>query len=89
MQGAERTESEPLDNNEKYIKVRDINRGSYGFVQLARDRADCTEVAVSRAPPLARFLWCRWVKFAVYIPNFCLLVADKIFAARRGHQRVC
>jgi serine/threonine-protein kinase SRK2 len=47
MQGADHAPSEPLEGNEKYEKVRDINRGSYGFVQLARDRQDGQQVAVS------------------------------------------
>jgi hypothetical protein len=29
---------EPLLENTRYLKIRDLNRGSYGFVQLAYDR---------------------------------------------------
>lgn len=29
--------SEPLEGNRRYQKVKDLNRGSYGFVQLAYD----------------------------------------------------
>ncbi|KAK9840995.1 hypothetical protein WJX81_004902 [Elliptochloris bilobata] len=50
MQGADRASPEPLEGNAKYEKVRDINRGSYGFVQLARDRSDGTQIAIKFLP---------------------------------------
>jgi hypothetical protein len=33
-----RNGAEPLLGNTRYLKIQDINRGSYGFVQLAYDR---------------------------------------------------
>lgn len=37
---------EPLRNHPRYTKIADLNRGSYGFVQLARDNATGEEVAI-------------------------------------------
>ena len=35
---------EPLRSHPRYTKLADLNRGSYGFVQLARDNATGEEV---------------------------------------------
>ena len=35
---------EPLRSHSRYTKLADLNRGSYGFVQLARDNATGEEV---------------------------------------------
>jgi len=50
---------EPLDNHPKYDKVRDINSGTFGFVQLARDRRTGELVAVKfieRGEKISRYV---------------------------------
>jgi serine/threonine-protein kinase SRK2 len=35
---------EPLEGHHRYTKVKDLNKGSYGFVQLAHDRLTAEQV---------------------------------------------
>ncbi|KAK9808869.1 hypothetical protein WJX72_005481 [[Myrmecia] bisecta] len=37
---------EPLNNHPRYVKIRDLNEGTFGFVQLARDKQMGQEVAI-------------------------------------------
>uniref|UniRef100_A0A061SGC3 Sulfur stress regulator n=1 Tax=Tetraselmis sp. GSL018 TaxID=582737 RepID=A0A061SGC3_9CHLO len=39
-------EDDPLENHPKYEKIRNLNRGSFGFVQLARRRDTRKELAI-------------------------------------------
>lgn len=38
---------DPLAGHPRYTKIRDLNRGSYGFVQLAYDKTTGMEVQSS------------------------------------------
>lgn len=38
---------DPLAGHPRYTKIRDLNRGSYGFVQLAYDKTTGMEVTFS------------------------------------------
>lgn len=37
---------EPLEGNTKYVKVKDLSAGAFGFVQLARNRRTGQLVAI-------------------------------------------
>ena len=36
----------PLENNSKYEKVKDLNAGAFGFVQLAKEKETGERVAI-------------------------------------------
>ena len=36
----------PLQGNRKYEKIKDLNAGAFGFVQLARDKETGEKVAI-------------------------------------------
>ena len=42
--------SDPLADHEKYMKVKDLASGAFGFVQLARNRATGRHVAIKFLP---------------------------------------
>jgi serine/threonine protein kinase len=42
--------SDPLAEHEKYVKVKDLASGAFGFVQLARNRATGRHVAIKFLP---------------------------------------
>ena len=37
---------DPLQGNRKYEKIKDLNAGAFGFVQLARDKETGEKVAI-------------------------------------------
>ena len=42
--------TDPLADHPKYEKVKDLNAGAFGFVQLARNRATGRHVAIKFLP---------------------------------------
>ena len=36
----------PLENNSKYEKIKDLNAGAFGFVQLAKEKETGERVAI-------------------------------------------
>lgn len=43
---ASRSRPEPLQGHPKYEKIKDLNSGTFGFVQLCKNKLDNTDVAI-------------------------------------------
>ena len=43
---ASKTRQEPLQGHPKYEKIKDLNSGTFGFVQLCKNKLDNSDVAI-------------------------------------------
>ena len=41
-----KTRAEPLHGHPKYEKIKDLNSGTFGFVQLCKNKLDNSDVAI-------------------------------------------